>query len=377
MDPNNNNSNATPPVDPQAPLQPPQAVTPEVASAPEVYANADPTPTSSFGAPAPEAQAPVVDATPVSNEPAAPASPFFSAANSLPSQDASPTGPGLPISPIAPGTPTVSTPQAPQPSKKKKVILLAGIIGGAILLAIVGVAVYLLLTTVSKEDYRQATVQFNKVSDANTSLSTEASTLGDEAATGSDSAFDTALADTEESIATIKTENEALSKLKAVRFGEGAKLYKTFDDKLDAYLVYAGGIVTSVKNLRPAFAVCSDGSAGAADTSSMVAALKACSNALGEVTDIPNAEFKTFIDEIKVAYGEYATVYEKMSALSNPFGAQYNEYMALRDQLTAVQTKISDASEAFSEGLDAREDELSVKDSADALSDYLAEQQKK
>ncbi len=243
------------------------------------------------------------------------------------------------------------------------------------LLAIIGVVAYFMLTSVSKQDYQEATRQYNKVSVASAGLTSDVASVSYSISGDDDAEFNEAVKEAEDSIAEIKTENEALSKMKAVRVGDGAKLYGTFNDKVKNYLAYATDLIDSVKNLRPAMATCAKVS-DATDTASRVAALKGCSSELQGVTDIPNAEMKTFIGTIATAYGDYASIYEQISALSNPYGSQYEQYKALRDKMYDVQDKISEASSTLSDSLEKRDDEMSVKDSAKALGDFLTEKQK-
>lgn len=336
--------------------------------------------------PTPDLQAePVVEATP-SSVPApeeAPVAPVESPA-AIPTPDATTPNPVLgsapvtPADPLAPAAATFVASGAPAPKKSNtnKIILIASIVGGVVILGIIAVVLFLMFTTVSKQDYRDAAVQFNDVSRASSALTTSASTLG-RSASGSttDATFQESLKSSQDAITKIETENDELSKLKAVRVGEGATLYKTFNDKVDAYVAYAKGLVTSVENIRPAMVVC-DKVSDANDAAARVTALKACSTALGDVKELPNSSFKKFVDEIKTAYASYATIYEGISALTSPYGAQYEQYKTLRDSMYETQDKITAASKEFSSSLTASDKEFSVKESADALGAYLTEQQR-
>lgn len=370
MNPNSNDPSTTPPADGTNPVPP---VAPETPAAPVT----PPAP----GAP----EAPVQPVAPA--QPEAPVNPFAPATPPAPATPEAPVTPGTPVSPVPPvapetsnpftaGTPTTA-PDAPQsPKITKKMMLIAAIVGGAILLAIIGVILFFVLTTVSKEDYRDAVRQYNKVQIASSSLNSDVSRLGSATSSSSDSAFNESIEETEASLAKIKTENEALSKLKAVKVGEGAKLYKAFNEKLKAYLTYGEGLITSVKNLRPAMVTCDKGTQ-ASDAATRVAGLKACSTELAGVSDIPNAEMKTYITALSEGYAKYAEISEKVAALTNPYGSQYEEYKALRDQMYDELDTISAAADTFSDALSKRDDELSVKESADKLGDFLSDQQKK
>lgn len=391
MNPNNNTDpNATTPVDPsiepstqaEPADQPEQTSTPApevpVDSTPETpdTPDASPTPTVDYATPPIE---PTVAPVETPNEQPVTPDPAVTSSASPPTETPANTGPAAPATAAAVGAVSTAavtdSPEGPKkPSNAKKIILIAAIAGGVLLLTVIGIITYLLLTHISKDDYRAAARQYNEVTRSNSALMSDVSRLGYSTSSATDARFDEAVSSAEEAIADIKTENDELGELKAVRFGEGAKLYDTFDDKLEAYLAYATEIVTSVKNVRPALATCSDVN-DATDETSRVTALKECADSLGEAKDIPNPEFKTFIASLKTAYGDYATTYEKLTAITDPFGSQREEYRDLRDKMSETQDKISVASKKFADDLETRDDELSVKESADALTDYLTAKQ--
>jgi hypothetical protein len=230
-----------------------------------------------------------VEPTPAPVEPVAPTAPAEPVTTAAPA----PETPAEPQNPMFAATPA-QMPQAPK-SDKKKLILIAAIVGGVVLLSVIGFIVYTLLTSVSQKDYQEATRQYNDVSIASAGLTSDLASASYSISSDDDAEFNDAVKEAEASIEKIKTENEELSKMKAVRVGDGSKLYGTFNDKVKAYLAYATDFIDSVKNLRPAMATCGKIS-DANDANSRVAALKACSSELQGVTDIPNAEMKTFID---------------------------------------------------------------------------------
>lgn len=352
MSPNDQNPETNPPVTPPAndvpPVETPVAEGPVETPAQEApVASAEAV--TPVEAPAPEATPTTPDAAAPTQAPAAEQPAVFSAA--------------------------AGAPQGKKPLDKKKLILIGGIAGGVVLLAIIGFVLYSLFGAVSKEDYRDAARQFNDVSLASSSLTSDASSLGYASGSSSEVTYKEAVSDTEKSIETLKVENDELGELRAVRVGEGGKLYKTFNDKLAAYVAYAEDLVTSVQSLRPALVTC-DAVSDADDADARVTALKACSTALSSAENIPNEQMKKYVDAIAKGYAEYATIYEKIAALSNPYGAQYEEYKTLRDQMYDTQDAISEASKQFTADLKARDDELSVKEAAEALADYLNDQQR-
>lgn len=393
MDPNNPD-NTTPPETPEVPTTLEGTDTPGDISTPDTPETPD-----TFGA----SETPEVQDTPVVGEgdSAAPVqeeapTPFAAPAPETPEVPASqgPTpfgGASDPVSPFAaapapevPATPVAAAPIAPATNpvsqgggkgNGKKLAIILGSIGGVILLALIGAILYFTLGSVTKEDYRDAAKQFNNVQIAGTAFYSDVSSLSYSLRDEDDTTFNDDLKAAQESIDKVRAENETLSKLKAVRVGDGAKLYKTFNDKLDQYLTNGGELIESVKQLRPAMLTCAKIS-DATDANARVTALKTCSTALGQVGDLPNEQFKTYAAALKDNYAAYATTYEKIAALTNPYGSQYDEYKTLRDQMYDTQDKISAASKTFTSDLDKRDKEVSVEDSSKALANYLNEQQR-
>lgn len=310
---------------------------------------------------------PPVTPTPDFTEPAPAADPVAPTADPF-------TPTAEPAAPVA--EPAATSAPTPPPKNTKKIVLIAGIIAGALILAIIAVIIFLSMTTVSKQDYADAAKQYNEVSAANTALTRNASSLSSSNTSLSESEFDEEMKAAEEAIATLRTENEELGKLKAVRVGEGKELYDAFNEKLKAYLENGESLVKSVNTIRPALMKC-DEAGSASDNDARVAAIKACSAAFNEVGDVANPEFKAYVEVLKTAYAEFAVTLEKIVAIENPFGAQYEEYKVLRDEMYDTQDDIREATRTFTDALEKRDDELSVKDSAKALADYLNEQQRK
>jgi hypothetical protein len=293
----------------------------------------------------------------------------FSAAPAVPAETPTPEA----ANPVFGATPVADVPV--KTPKNKKPLIIAAIIAGIVVIVGIAALLFFLFTTVSKQDYAAAAAQYNKVNTANSKLNSSISTLTSGAARDDDQTFNDNVKATETANTRLKAENDSLGKLKAVKVGEGGKLYGEFNTKLSAHITYATEVITSVKSVRPALVKC-DAVSDAKDATSRVAALKACSAAYDEVGNLPNAEFKAYIDSIKVQYADYATTYESIAALSSPYGAQYSQYKTLRDKMYDIQDAISAASKDFSASQNKYEDGLSIKDSANALGDYLENQQK-
>lgn len=318
-----------------------------------------------FGAPAPTPDAAAPGATPAPAE----SNPF----GPLSSAPATPDAPV--VAAVVPGAPVPASLPPTKSGNGKKIAIIAGIAGGVILLAIAGIVVFLLLTTVSKQDYADAAKQYNATSIASSTLTTKASTLARGISTSTEEDFNTKVTEINEAITNLEQENEKLGSLKAVRVGEGKEVYDTFDKKLGEYLEYAKGIVTSVKSVRPALVKCGSISS-VTDAAARVAAIKDCSTNINAVNDLPNPEFKTYVDALKKGYAEFATTYEGISKLTSPYGSQYEQFKVLRDKMYDTQDAISTAGKTFTTALNTRDDEVSVKESADALGKFLTDKQR-
>jgi hypothetical protein len=278
-----------------------------------------------------------------------------------------------PTAPIGAGSTSTST---PEPKKSNKnLIIIASVVATVLLLALIGAFVYSAMNTVSKQDYKDAAVQFNVVAKEGSKLGGTISRLTASASSSSEEGFNASLKDVENSIETIAAENEKLGDLKAVRTGEGKELYTAFDNKLTAYLAHAKDLHASVEVVRPALVSCAK-VPQTTDNATRLAVLKVCSTDMKAVNDVPNEQFQTFINALKDGYPKYATTYESMLALTQPNGSQREQYRMLRDEMTVVQKSISDAGKAFSDSVKKQDADMSVKTSADALGDFLTKQQR-
>lgn len=354
----------------------------------------------------PTGQSPVPELNPTPEVPVVPIAPVEPIVPLAPIAPITPIAPEIPMTPIT--SSDVLFPSSPQPiaiqntapvvepvnpiatfgsgplptptygtnnSNKKKLILLASIIGGVTLLVIVGVVLYSALMSVSKKDYQQAAIQFNAVSSANSLLTSRVSSLSSGITNDTDEDFSNGAQQVETSITALKDENTKLGALKAARVGEGGVLYTTFDNKLTTYLADADDVVHSVKKVRPALIIC-DKIGAASDNAARLVALNACSGALGAVEDIPNTEFKALIASLEDGFVKYAAIFEGISALTSPYGSQYEQYKTLRDEMYATQKELTTARTDFSAAIKKHDKDISIKDSANALSKYLTVQQR-
>lgn len=274
-----------------------------------------------------------------------------------------------------PVTPYVATGGAhtAQPQKKKK-LLIASIVGGLLLLIGAGIGIYFLITHVSDEDYRRADAQLTEIRRADTAMVREVTSLSRSTSTVTEATFDEKLADARASLDKMKVENETLAKEKAVRFGQGADLYSTFNSKAQTYFTYVDELITSVDKIRPALAPCQkigSSSVAVADRASVV---DACVAELKKAGDLPNAEFNRYFGSLKDKYAAYSKLYDRYNKLTSPTGSQRAEYVKISDEANKILSEIRSLRTEFLRDLDARDKETSLKDVSDDLRDFFKDQ---
>ncbi len=254
----------------------------------------------------------------------------------------------------------------------KELLIKIGVIAGAVILLIVAaVLAFSQLGSASREDYISAGETYSSVSSANSIANTNISILNSGIGTDTDAKFNEEYQNAESALADLKTKNEEFGKEKAFNVGEGKTIYDEFDKKLNEFIAYAEEVIASAKAMRPAMVVCNKVNE-TTEAEARVVALKECATALDGVKDsISESNAKTYITALATEYSNYANVQEKINAMNDPYGDQFEEYKTLREQRTATQTKINDVRSDYSSANLARNKEVSPKDAADALRDFL------
>jgi len=271
---------------------------------------------------------------------------------------------------------TAPTPAGPGAPKNKKPFIIGGIIAAVVLVLIIIVTVIVASMSVSKSDYREAYNKYEDLRSANSKLTSNVSKLSYTISSGTDTTFKNNIEAVEEGLDTVKTENEELGKLKAVKTGEGAKAYEAFDKKLDEYLSYSNNLVASIKNLREPLLACNEATKGVSssqDRSAISAVIKSCTDKIDSVKSVPDPDMKTFIDALQASLQELDTIVGQLAGITDPYGAQYEQYKALRDKTTKVQSNLRDASKDLSSNLEKRDKDTSPKEESLALSELLVE----
>ncbi len=299
-------------------------------------------------------------------QPAAPAP--ASTPESAPMASPAPAGP-MPMGSMGP-TPS---PEPGKGSNKKLFILIGAIVGGLVVLGLAAWAVYAMFFSASKEDYYQASRDFSQLNLANIEYNSSARSVSTSAINESDALYEASQKEYDDALAALKDKNDTLAKNKAVRVGEGAKLYGDFNKKLQDSLKTMSDLVDSFEKARPAFLTC-DKVTGADDQDARVALMKECASEINNVGDVPSAPLEKYLKTAGDGYADLAQIYEKIAALDSPYGSDYETYKQLRDQMYDVQDTVSEASTLMYKELGTLSSSDDLEDAADALSDYLRKQ---
>ena len=285
-----------------------------------------------------------------------------------------PPQPAMPHQPV--GATPVHASTAPGAPKSKKPFIIGGIIAAVVVLLVIIVTVILATMSVSKSDYREALNKYEDLRTANSKLTTNVSRLSYTISSGTDTTFKNNIEAVEDGLDTVKAENEELGKLKAVKTGEGAKAYEAFDKKLEGYLSYSNNLVASIKNLREPLLACNEATKGVSasrDRSAISAVIKSCTDKIDSVKSVPDPDMKAFIEALKTSLKELDTVVSELGGITDPYGAQYEQYKSLRDRTTKVQENLRNASKDLSSNLEKRDKDTSPKEESLALSELLVE----
>lgn len=299
--------------------------------------------------------------TPAPVTPETPANPFGAAPVS---SESAPTPGAQPTTTIGSSPNSNPTPNFLGDAKKKKlIILIAAIVGALVVLGIIAFVVMALFVP-SKADYRDAASQFNTVSSAYSDLSSDATKLQyDVSGSTTDTEYTNDSDSVNKSLDAFKAANTKLAGMKAVKSGDGQKLYSAYESKVNGFVTYANDIFASVKSFRPVAKACDD--------VSTTTLLGECVTALNAVGDIPNADLKQFVTTIQTQYKAYLDVKTKIDAIKDPYGDQYSTYSALRNQGYDIQDKISSASSDLSSNLSKHAGDIDPATAANALGDFL------
>jgi hypothetical protein len=278
---------------------------------------------------------------------------------------------------MQPQQPVMAVPPQGPPvfgSKSPKKGLIIGIVGGAVGLLVVIIIVVLVigLNGVSQKDYSAALSKYNDVVSANSTLSIKASSLQDGFGSGTtETVFENDVKAAREAATKVKSENEELGKLKAVRVGEGGKKYKVFKEKVDAYVQYVDDLIVSVNSTYEAKDECGTRSSIVSNMKQYKRNIEECLQALKEVKETPNTDVKAYISKMISHYESLVSVVDKMASFSDPYGDQYSQYSALSSKRSDIVSDMGDTLSDYNSNINKHIDEVDPKDAARDLSDYL------
>ena len=370
----------------------PPVVPPAEQPAPEPQVSSDQAPVSQpTDTPEPVVAQSVVEQPVVEQTPAQPAVSAETAYNPFATQVNAPQ-PAVqtPAAPVAPAPEAVpaGAPQPPQaPKSRKKLIILLSSIGGAVLLLAAAVTLYLIfLAPPSKEDYREAKAQYDKVMAAASDLEgfTDDSTALTDVETASEEEVASLVKDARDDIEAIKKENETLGSLRAVRVGDGKELYEAFDAKLSAYVTFYGDLVTTMENVAPSIRECSKGAESIGSTSSYtsqkeyaqkyVSVYSRCAE-LYKGVSAPNATFAAFLTKAAKLYDSLASIFDRLSTMDLSSGTSSAGYSSVMSEIYSLQQDAKDATDELEKEGTASEKEYSISETGDALSALLVAKQ--
>lgn len=272
--------------------------------------------------------------------------------------------------------------QMPQPSApapgNKKLALWVGIAVGAAILIGAAIVIVVGLMSVSKEDYRKTYSQMGEVSSANSDLDLKMSSIQFGLTSSTDTKFKNDVEAAQKAIEKVREENKELSGLKAVKVGEGKKRYDEFNDKLENYLTFVSGALTSISDFRDAAKTCDTAKNNmSSDAASVKSAIDECVSALKKVGDVPNDDVKTYTKAMSTEMENLSSLVSKMALITDPYGSQYEQYKSIRDQVYEVQDNLSDAATDFSSNFEKHAEEAEIKDAAASFLDFLDEKASK
>lgn len=266
-----------------------------------------------------------------------------------------------------------NTELSPEAKKAKQSKLIALIVGGILLIVIAVIAIFFFVSqnTVSREDYQEASTQYDTVRDSGADLSRAVSSMSSRLNSTNDDTFKESAAKVDEEIATLTTETEKLGELKAMKVGEGKEVYEAFDNKLTGYIDRAKVLVQSVQDMRPAIQKCSNASKAPANDQ-RAKQIEECATEVNAVSEkIGNAELKAFTKTLGEQYGELADVYKEANEQAQAGGSDATQARELRAKLSEIQNDILRATTQLSREVRTADTNAGPENEANALRDFL------
>lgn len=250
--------------------------------------------------------------------------------------------------------------------RTKNMLVIVGTLGAIIIGALL---IYGILVTPAREPYREALAQYQNVARTNGALTAAGANLNANSATDEQFAKNIEMA--QKALVSVKTENDALGKESVLTSGEGKALYSAFNKKLQTYLAYNDGVLTSMLEVRPVLYECNQQMEGLTESEESVAALRACAQQFGDVKDVPDRDYQALAASFDEGYVQLASILEDIVALKEPKGTNKAQYDALVNERTEAIKELSAISSDFSDEVRKHRNAVSVTDVSDTLEEYL------
>lgn len=246
---------------------------------------------------------------------------------------------------MEPQAPTTQPPSEPQPKLSKKQLILFVSLGVAGLLAIIAMVIYVVFFSVTKQDYRHASVQTNAVVQAYNRLSVATSKLSFNASNSKigDAAFDKSSAEYYTAYDNYQIEVGKLYDEPALQNGEVQAAYQLFIEKHSDFTLDLDTTMTAAPDVRKATVACSAGGAKDVDTSDLAKIVSAydkvmtpCKQAMENLTHLESKEAREVgqkaVDYIAKIRSQLVTMQASYIAGNRTaFESQYNTFLELVD----------------------------------------------
>lgn len=265
-----------------------------------------------------------------------------------------------------------AAPSAPGKSSSKNLIIALSIAGGLVLIGVIVVIVIVMLLTVSREDYAMAANQMNEVRTAASATSSDISSVQYGYKYNTDTEFNNNVDKMNKSLIALKDESAKLGELKAMQLGEGKEKYAAFDSKVQAFIEYSESVGKSLIDLRKTQTSCdTSGVSTTEGLSELNSSISVCLSALRSIESTPDKNVQEYITEYIKLTEDLQRVVSSLSGISDPYGSQYDQYTALRDQLYKIQDRATDLGSDYISNSEKRAREVDVKNEANALIQFL------
>lgn len=233
-----------------------------------------------------------------------------------------------------------------------------------------GLAVVAILQTPEKQPYRDAQAQYRNVYNANVAFMARGTQLN--AVSGDEQQAAETTKIMKNILQALQKESEALGRYDALQEGEGRQLYTALSTKLVSYIAFNDAMLTSRQIVRPVIAECSAKMDNVTEDEASVRAMRSCSDTVSAIKEVPNQDYRAFVEEVETIYAAFADTLQKRVDLADPKGADKDQYDVYTNEQETILKSLNEASARFSTNLNAHKKEVDITQQAKALDDYLS-----